>query len=55
MTKRDPFWLKEAQVTPIEPHPPADMRGKPRVEDHDVIGRGVRDGAKAADKAVFHL
>ena len=34
---RDRFWLTDAQFARIEPHLPADTRGKPRVDDRRVI------------------
>jgi transposase len=33
----DHFWLTEAQFSKIEPHLPADTRGKARVDDRRVI------------------
>jgi transposase len=34
---RDQFWLTEQQFSKIEPHLPADTRGKARVDDRRVI------------------
>jgi transposase len=34
---RDFFWLTDKQFTRIKPHPPADTRGKPRVDHRGVI------------------
>src|SRR4051812_41662052 len=34
---RDLFWLTVEQFARIEPHLPADTRGKPRVDDRRVI------------------
>jgi transposase len=34
---RDQFWLTEKQFSKIEPHLPADTRGKARVDDRRII------------------
>ena len=34
---RDHFWLSDRQFARLEPHLPADTRGKPRVDDRRVI------------------
>jgi transposase len=34
---RDRFWLTDARFARIAPHLPTDTRGKPRVDDHQVI------------------
>lgn len=34
---RDRFWLTDAQFARIAPHLPTDTRGKPRVDDRQVI------------------
>ena len=34
---RDCFWLTDAQFAKIAPHLPGDTRGKPRVDDRQVI------------------
>ena len=34
---RDQFWLTDEQFSKIEPHLPADARGKARVDDRRVI------------------
>lgn len=33
----DCFWLTDAQFARIKPHLPTDIRGKPRVDDRQVI------------------
>jgi transposase len=37
IVSRKPFWLTEQQWSRIEPHLPADVRGKARVDDRRVI------------------
>ena len=40
---RDQFWLTDEQFSKIEPHLPADARGKARVDDRRVISGIVLD------------
>jgi hypothetical protein len=52
---RKPFWLTDQEWSRIEPHLPADVRGKARVDDRRVISGIVQSAPRLAFARHFFL